>query len=101
MYDGMMVFQAIRFDLFVHKKRCLLFIFGLVCRYDGMMVFQATRFDLFVHKRCLLFVFGLVCRYDGISSQKSFVQICSIGYLCDRQQQRRQQIVSDMKRTGL
>ncbi|RZB75039.1 hypothetical protein D0Y65_033787 [Glycine soja] len=30
-----------------------------------------------------------------------WVQICSIGYFCDRQQQRRQQIVSDMKRTRL
>ncbi|RZC18893.1 hypothetical protein D0Y65_005923 [Glycine soja] len=87
-----------------------------------MMVFQATRFDLFVHKRCLLFVFSLVCRFVfllSLSTLKFFcvpepfptllslgfltfwVQICSIGYLCDRQQQRRQQIEFDMKRIGL
>ena len=48
-----------------------IYLYIIIYHDTNKALTMPTWFDLFVHKRCLLFIFDLVCRYDGISCKKN------------------------------
>ena len=99
-------FVCVFFPVFYFFTACSLFLLKLSFLSQKVLILISK-----LHEHMFVFLLSLsklkfFCVPEPFSTLFSlgflafWVQICSIGYLCDRQQQR-QQIVFDMKRIGL